>query len=128
MDDIKYIIKLLERQGKMLLKIGKMLKSQNKISISPQIVKSVRDASDKKKIKQGANKYKGLVGGINFLIDHDFFKKLVSVDEIQIRLKKEGYIYPYNSVDKILRIDFVLKKKILTRDKGDGIWKYALRK
>lgn len=82
----------------------------------------------KAKPKSLSNDYKGLVGGINFLINSGFFKKLVSVNEVHKELKKESYVYPIKSVEKILRVDFFHKKKILIRDKEDGVWKYALRK
>ena len=72
------------------------------------------------------NSYKGLVGGISFLIDNNFFNKPHLVSEIQSELKREGYHYGNKSVDKILR-DFQAKK-ILTRIDENGKWKYVIRK
>lgn len=77
--------------------------------------------------KKAGITYKGLVGGINFLMNNNFFNEPHAVNEIVDELKKEGYHYPSASIDKILR-DFVQKKKILTRINDDGKWKYVLRK
>lgn len=81
------------------------------------------------KKEQGANiKYKGLTGGITFLIDNGFLNTLRSSREIHEELKKEGYIYRAEAVDTILRRDFVSKKKILSRTHEENVWKYGLRK
>lgn len=78
--------------------------------------------------KTQSNSYKGIVGGIQYLIDNNFLDQLRSMREIYEELKKEGYYYPLQSVDKTLRADFVHKKKILTRQQVDKVWKYAIRK
>ncbi len=70
--------------------------------------------------------YKGLVGGISFLIDNNFFDKPRSVNEVQSELIREGYHYSNKSTDKILR-DFQAKK-ILTRVDENKKWKYVIRK
>lgn len=74
------------------------------------------------------SKYKGLTGGITFLVDSGFFNTLHSSREIHEELKKEGYVYRVEAVDTILRRDFVFRKKILSRTREDNIWKYGLRK
>jgi len=51
-----------------------------------------------------------------------------SVKEVQEELRKEGYHYSYESVDKLLRVDFMTKRKILTRIKENNVWKYVIRK
>ena len=80
-------------------------------------------------IKQDKIKeFKGLVGGINFILENGFLRNLKSVDEIWNELKKEGYNYPKTSVTKILNVNLVNKKKILSRIKENNIWKYAIRK
>jgi len=84
--------------------------------------------AQKGKTTPPSSEYKGLVGGINFLIDNGFFKKLRTKNEVYQELRKEGYYHRSQAVDTILRRDFVGKKKILTRDQQDGIWKYILRK
>lgn len=81
-----------------------------------------------KKTKKKAETHEGLTGGINLLIEQGFFKKLVSVNEILDELKRENYIYSRQAVDIVLRRDFVKKKRVLTRIKEDGIWKYVIRK
>lgn len=71
-------------------------------------------------------KYSGLRGGIEYLIDNDFFQNLRSSKETHAELKKENYFHSLESVDKRLR--FLVSKKLLTRVKDDNIWKYAIRK
>lgn len=72
--------------------------------------------------------HKGLVGGINLLIENGYFKKPKLVTEVQDELQKEGYFSPIQSTDTILRRDMVNRKKILTRIKVDGVWQYVIRK
>jgi hypothetical protein len=72
--------------------------------------------------------FKGLTGGINFLISKGFLDSPKSVKEIHEELKSEGYHYPEKSVRKILSIDFMQKHKILTRIQEGKVWKYVLRK
>jgi hypothetical protein len=83
----------------------------------------------KKKKKEYIDEiYEGLVGGIRYLIDHDFFKTPKSIEEIFKELTKKGYIYPKKSVGKVISVDFMKKEKILNRLKEGKVWKYALRK
>jgi len=72
--------------------------------------------------------FKGLSGGIEYLISKGFLDAPKSVKEIQGELKKEGYHYPYNSINKLLSVDFMEKQKRLTRVKEGKVWKYVLRK
>ena len=74
------------------------------------------------------NKYQGLAGGLQLLIDNGFFNKPVLVTEVQDELQKEGYFRPIQSTDAALRKDMVLRKKTLTRIKVDGVWQYVIRK
>jgi hypothetical protein len=74
------------------------------------------------------NDFKGLIGGIRFLISKGFLNDPKSVKEIQGELKKEGYHYGEKSVSKILIIDLMQKRKIITRVEEDNVWKYVLRK
>ena len=85
---------------------------------------SIRSKSESESPKQ----YKGIVGGIQYLIDNNFLNHLHSMREIYEELKKEGYFYRLEAVDTILRRDFVMKKKILVRTQEDGVWKYIIRK
>ena len=93
-------------------------------------LKILEEVKSVKKIekKEANNKYEGLVGGIRYLIDHDFFKTPKSIDEIFNELTKEHYIYPKNSVGKIISVNFMKKEKILNRLKEGKLWKYAIRK
>jgi len=72
--------------------------------------------------------FKGLSGGIKYLISKGFLSTPRSVKEIHNELGKEGYYYSKKSVDKLLRIDFMTKRKILTRLEENNVWKYVLRK
>jgi hypothetical protein len=74
------------------------------------------------------NDFRGLVGGIRFLISRNFLSTPKTVNEILDELKKEGYHYPYDSVNKIVSVNLMQKQKILTRVKEDNVWKYVLRK
>lgn len=83
----------------------------------------IEKAKPKKK-----HEFKGLSGGIEYLISKGFLGTPRSVKEVQEELRKEGYHYSVQSVDKLLRVDFVRKRKILTRTKENNIWKYVARK
>lgn len=72
--------------------------------------------------------FSGLLGGINLLLENNFFKKPRLVTEIQDELQKENYFHSIQSTDTALRRSFVKSKKLLTRIKVDGIWQYVLRK
>jgi ribonucleotide reductase alpha subunit len=72
--------------------------------------------------------FKGLMGGIRFLMSKGFLNEPKASKEVEEGLKKEGYHYSYKSVDKILRVNLTQKQKILTRVREDNIWKYVIRK
>lgn len=78
--------------------------------------------------KKGTQKYKGLSGGIQLIIDNGFFKKQREVKEVISELKREGYHYSNESIAKILSRDFAHTKRILTRVKSGRNYKYAIRK
>lgn len=75
-----------------------------------------------------SKKHGGPTGGIQLLIDDGFFNKPVLVTEVNAELQREGYFYTIQSVDTIMRRDFVKRKRILNRVQIDGIWQYVLRK
>jgi hypothetical protein len=77
---------------------------------------------------EGKQEFKGLSGGIKYLISKGFLSTPKSVKEIQEEMKKEGYHYRYQSISKLLSVDFMKKRKVLTRIKENGIWKYVIRK
>jgi len=101
---------------------------ENRVSRLEKIISTIITRDDKPKEKLGKSQYKGLTGGINFLIDSGFFKILRSKKEVYDELKKEGYYHRPEAVDTILRRDFVGTKKILSRIEDGKIWKYGLRK
>ena len=82
---------------------------------------------EKKSTDINKTKYKGLVGGIKFLIKNGFLNEPKTVEEIKNELESKGYFYSYVSVDKILRVDLI-NKKILNRIRKNDIWKYVIRK
>ena len=84
--------------------------------------------SQKEHLQSSKEKFKGLNGGINFLMHQGFLNELKSVDEIWAELKRGGYVYPKASVSKLLSVNFVKNKKILNRINEGGVWKYCLRK
>ena len=102
----------------------KIKKLENRVSKLEKAVFGIVNSS----VKSNVNQYKGLVGGINLLIENGFFKKPVMVTEVQDELQKEGYYHSIQSTDTRLRRDMVNRKKILTRLKVDGIWQYVIRK
>ena len=81
----------------------------------------------KKKIDKNKN-YRGIFGGIRFLIDGGFLNSPKSVQQIILELKKEGYYGKSASIDKLLRVDLTNKKKVLTRIKEGKVWLYVIRK
>lgn len=102
---------------------------EKRVSRIEKIISIIGKSNNKKqKEKPDTAKYKGLTGGINFLIENDFFNTLRSKKEVYEELKKEGYYHRPEAVDTILRRDFVGTKKILNRILEGNIWKYGLRK
>lgn len=73
-------------------------------------------------------KYSGLVGGIQLLIDNSFFDTTRNVPEIVAELKRETYNYPIESIRTSLSRNFTKKQRILTRIQEDKKYKYVLRK
>jgi len=90
-----------------------------------ELEKTISVEKVKPKRKQ---EFKGLSGGIEFLISKGFLDSPKSVKEVQEELRKEGYHYPYESINKILYVNFMTKRKILTRLKENDVWKYVVRK
>jgi len=113
----KKIIEMLDKIDKRLIRLEKLVAPDS--TISPQTT-----TKSQEKIKD----YKGITGGIRYLIDNRFFEKPKSMREIFDELKKEGYFYPIQSVDGSIRKDFFIRKKTLLRIKAGKIWKYVVRK
>jgi len=55
--------------------------------------------------KKGPQKYRGLSGGIQFIIDNGFFNKQREVKEVISELKREGYHYSNESIAKLVPED-----------------------
>ncbi len=79
-----------------------------------ELEKAITAEKPKPKYERG---FKGLSGGIEYLVSRGFLNAPKLAKEIQEELAKEGYHYGYACVDKLLRIDFMTKKKTLTRIK-----------
>lgn len=90
-------------------------------------IKSLESLLPKEK-QQASKCYKGLAGGIRYLIDHGFLGQHKTVNEIMVELKREGYHHSVASVSKMLSVNFIKNNKDLNRIKEDGVWKYVLRK
>lgn len=92
-----------------------------------KIERTVFDIKESKE-QQTSNNYSGLYGGIFMLTENQFFNTPRSVREVNKELEGKGYFYSVKSIEKALRVDFLTKKKLLSRIRVDGIWKYAVRK
>ena len=85
--------------------------------------------SGTKKVELKENKsYGGLSGGIELLIHQGFLDQLKSMDQIKSELHRLGYVYPRESINKVIFVNFMKKKQKLTRIKDGTVWKYAKRK
>jgi len=91
-------------------------------------IRALEGKSSKEK-KQASNKdYKGLAGGIRFLIDNKFFDEPKTTKEIMIELKREGYHYTQSGIASTLSETFTKSQKILNRIKDKDSLRYVLRK
>lgn len=93
-----------------------------------QKMEDILFSKEDQKIKPTPKGYKGLGGGIRFLIDNGFLNEPKTANEIMEELKREGYHHSISSISKMLSINFTKNKKILNRIKEDDSWKYVLRK
>lgn len=100
---------------------------ERRIAELEKIIKSKRPETPQQEVSEESN-FKGLSGGLRFLISRRFLDSPKGVNEILDELKKEGYHYSYESVSKILSVNFMQKQKIVTRIKEENLWKYVLRK
>ena len=113
MDDSKKILKMLEEQDKRIIRIENLLENLIPKTTETEYPKQKPEITKSKSNKSTSGDYKGLSGGIQFVIDSGYLGKLRSMREIFEELKKEGYYYSLQSVDTTLRKMFVLKRKIL---------------
>jgi len=72
--------------------------------------------------------FKGLNGGIRFLIKNGFLDMPRLLNEISNELRRLGYIYSDQSISKALLVDFMRNWRLLSRIKENDNWKYAKRK
>jgi len=100
----------------------KLQELENRIKVLEKIVLAEDESKDWTK------DYSGLKGGMNLLIDNNFFAEPRSLREIDVELKREGYHYLKPSISKKLSVDLTNKQKLLTRIKIEKNWKYVIRK
>ena len=90
---------------------------------------SALEGKNQKEKKRESNKdYKGLAGGIRFLVDNKFFNEPKTTKDIMAELKREGYHYTQSGIASTLSETFTKSQKILNRIKDKDGWKYVLRK
>ena len=80
------------------------------------------------KPRSGQKNYKGLSGGIRFLIDNNFMNEPKSIPEIEGELKREGYHYSTVGIASTLSETFHKSQKRLNRIRDGKIWRYVIRK
>ncbi len=114
----KEILNILKKINKRLDSIDAKLKGKVSKDLSKKL--------DKKSKKEKS--YKGLSGGIELLIENNFFNKEKEPKEVTLELKREGYHYAGNVVARALARDFVKKKRKLTRIQSKNLYKYVIRK
>ena len=88
-----------------------------------------RSGSVARKIKNlDANKYKGCMGGITYLLDHSFFNTPKSGKQVSDELKKEGWHYSGELIS--MNLLALTRKRTLTRleDTSGRGWVYVIRK
>lgn len=72
--------------------------------------------------------YKGLAGGIRFIMNNGFLNEPKTVKEILRELKRENYTCTESGVSSTLSKTFTKSQKLLTRTKEDSVYKYVVRK
>ncbi|MDD5680942.1 MAG: hypothetical protein PHI59_06855 [Candidatus Omnitrophica bacterium] len=72
--------------------------------------------------------YKGLAGGLRYLINANFFSKPKCLKEIKNELEKENYYYSLPGISSTLSETFMKSQRILTRVGKSHAWKYVIRK
>jgi len=91
-----------------------------------EIVAQFSSSLDNKESKTKTS-FKGLSGGIEFLIQESFFNTERTLKEIHDELIKNGYHYPKTSLPSVL-ISLVRKKQIARILGRDKMWHYILTK
>lgn len=91
-------------------------------------INKLEEKLPKHKKQESEKNYKGLSGGIKFLVDNNFLNEPKTANEIMAELKREGYHHSLASISKMLSVNYTKNKKILNRIKEERVWKYVLRK
>ena len=97
---------------------------ENRLQKVEEIVFSAK-VSIKKNLKEN---YKGLAGGLRYLINVNFFNQPKRLKEIKAELEKEGYYYSLAGISSTLSETFMKSQKVLTRVGKSRAWKYVIRK
>jgi hypothetical protein len=114
------IKKILDDHEKRIMVLEHLLKR------APSVKRHGLSPSKDKQLSR--DNYKGLAGGIRFLIDNGFFSEPRAVDVVDAELKREGYHSTLAGISSTLSETFTKSQKILARIKEDNKWKYFLRK
>jgi len=98
-------------------------------SVFGESTESIKKSFFKPSIKS-SKKYSGVAGGIEMLIDDNFFQGPKALSEVVSRLKQEGYNYRGSVIAMALLR--AVRNRSLTRleshNKGKEKWAYAERK
>lgn len=86
-----------------------------------------QNSEPKPKVSAGNKNYTGLKGGIQLLINENFFSIQKSRDEIHKELARQGYHPAKSAMQTALNRDFMKKKRILTRIRDGNVWKYVIK-
>jgi len=101
------------------------LKKSSISKINNEISESDKKDESKNKLVQN---YSGPSGGIQLLIENEFFVQPKNFSDIVDALKDNNYHYPRSTINAVLVTVFIKNRKILNRMKEQGAWKYVLRK
>lgn len=91
-------------------------------------IKALEGQPIKEEHQESNKNYKGLAGGIRFLIDNKFLNEPKTTKEIMTELAREGYHNTQAGVSSTLSETFTRSQKVLKRLKDKDGWKYVLRK
>lgn len=77
---------------------------------------------------ESGRKKSGLFNEIGTMIKEGIFNNPITINEVKPKLEEKGFFESRESVDRIIRRDFCLRKKILGRGKKGKVWKYYKKK
>jgi len=99
-----------------------------------ELLKKIFDGETIAEMEQpGRNKSKrtrdsNLTKEIDKLFQGGFFDTFKTVNDARIELKKRGFFNPRQDIDSYIRKILMQNKKMLIREKKEGVWQYVKRK